>query len=305
MAPLPLECIQTKNLPWKSHFIDVEESFIQYLDEGKGNPVLFLHGNPTSGYLWRNVFSYLTSNARCIVPDLIGMGKSGKPDISYRFEEHYRYLQAFINALELKNITLVLHDWGSALGFYYAKNHSEKIKKIAFMEAIVRPWQWTNLKWDHRLGFKLLRAPLIGKFLIYRVNVFLNIFLPKLILRKLSREEKQAYKAPFKKPSTRKPMLIWPNEIPIHRKPRDISKIVESYSKWLGESAIPKLLIYVHPGAIINKETVNYCQKHIKNLQIKYIGEGLHFIQEDHPQAIGKALREWYIEKDEKEINPT
>lgn len=300
MPSRPLEFIHTKNLPWKSHFIDVEESFMQYLDEGKGDPMLFLHGNPTSGYLWRNIFPYLTSNARCIVPDLIGMGKSGKPEISYRFEEHYRYLQAFIDALELKNITLVLHDWGSALGFYYAKNHPEKIKKIAFMESIVTPWRWHDIKWDYRLGFKLLRAPLTGKFLIYRINAFLNIFLPKLILRKLSKEERQAYKAPFKKPSTRKPILVWPNEIPIQGKPRDISKIVESYSEWLAESVMPKLLIYAHPGAIINKNTVNYCQKHFKNLQTYYIGEGLHFIQEDHPQAIGKALREWYIKEDEK-----
>lgn len=298
MVPQPPEFIQTKNLPWKSHFIDVKESFMHYLDEGNGDPVLFLHGNPTNGYLWRNIFPYLTSDARCIVPDLIGMGKSGKPDISYRFEEHYRFLQTFIDTLELKNITLVLHDWGSALGFYYAKNHPEKIKKIAFMEVIVRPWQWNNMKWNYRLGFKMLRTPLIGEFLIYRINAFLNIFLPKLILRKLSKEERQAYKAPFKKPSTRKPLLVWPREIPIQSKPRDVSKIVESYSEWLGKSTIPKLLIWAHPGAIINKNTVNYCLQHFKNLQTKYIGKGLHFIQEDHPQDIGESLREWYLEEE-------
>ena len=292
--------ISTSKQLWKSHYLNVKDSYIHYLDEGEGDPVVFLHGNPTSGYLWRNIFPYLTPYARCIVPDLIGMGKSGKPNGTYRFEEHYSYIEAFIEALELENITLVLHDWGSALGFHYMHYHLEKIKKVAFMEAFVKTWHWKSMKWTHRWGFRLLRTPLVGELMIYFMNAFINFIMPRLIVRPLTKEEKQAYKAPFRKIRDRKPMLVWPREVPINHKPTRMYRIIRRYCESFCISDCPKLLIYAHPGIIINKKTVKYCQKHIRNLQTKYIGEGLHFIQEDQPEAIGDALREWYLEGDGK-----
>ncbi len=294
------DLIQSETLPWESNYIKVKNSQIHYLDEGQGDPILFIHGNPTSGYLWRNVFPFLSDRARCIIPDLIGMGKSEKTRLSYQFSDHYEYLEAFIEELALENITLVLHDWGSALGFWYAKKHPEKIKKMAFMEAILRPWHWKSLKWKYKLGFRLLRLPFSGEILIYGMNAFLNFFMPALIVRKLISGERKAYQAPFRNPFNRKPMLLWPREIPINRRPKDMHHIVTSYSESLCRSDTPKLLIYASPGAIINQKTVNWCKRHIRNLETIYIGMGFHFIQEDHPHAIGHALRRWYLEEDEK-----
>ena len=277
----PFKLIHSETLPWKSHFIRVKNSQMHYLDEGQGDPILFIHGNPTSGYLWRNIFPYLSDNARCIIPDLIGMGKSGKPRLSYRFTDHFEYMEAFIEELELEHITLVVHDWGSALGFWYAKKHPEKIKKIAFMEAILRPWHWKSLKWKYKLGFRLLRAPFTGELLIYGMNAFLRVFMPALIIRKLRSGEKKTYLKPFRNPVKRKPMLVWPREIPINRRPKTMHRIVTSYSETLCRSDTPKLLIYASPGAIINQKTVNWCKRHIRNLKTINLGKGLHFVQED------------------------
>ncbi len=275
-------------------FTRVLGSQIHYLEDGSGDPVLFLHGNPTSSFLWRNIISNMIPVAHCIAPDLIGHGASDKPDINYRFFDHYRYLEAFTEKLQLNHITLVLHDWGSALGFHYAMQHPEKIKGMAFMESIVRPWKWTALKWDYRMGFKLLRTPLIGEMMIYGMNAFLNLIMPSLTMRSLTREEKKKYKEPFRKVSRRKPMLVWPREIPINGKPKDVYQVVSEYSRQLQTSNLPKLLLYAEPGAIINKETRQWCREHLHNLTMVYVGKGLHYLQEDHPDEIGKALAEWY-----------
>lgn len=278
----------------ESKFIQVLGSYMHYIEDGTGDPMLFLHGNPTSSVLWRNIIPHMNSGTRCIAPDLIGHGRSDKPDISYRFSDHYSYLEAFTEKLELNRITLVLHDWGSALGFHYATQHPEKIKGMAFMESMVRPWQWTDLRWDYRLGFKLLRTPLIGEVMIYGMNAFLNLVMPRLTTRSLSREEKKKYKEPFRKVSSRKPMLVWPREIPINGKPRDVYQVMKDYSRQLQSSNLPKLLLYAEPGAIIDKRTRQWCEAHLPNLTMVYVGKGLHYLQEDHPDKIGKALREWY-----------
>lgn len=276
------------------NYLKIFDSEIYYLDAGKGDPLLFLHGNPTSSYLWRNVIPWLKPHARCIVPDLIGHGKSGKPECGYRFLDHYQYLESFIEKLHLKNLTLVLHDWGSALGFYYAMNHPDDIKGLAFTEAIVRPWNWHDLKWNYALGFKFLRTPLMGEFLIYGLNAFLNMFMPLLTVRKLKREEKKAYKQPFRKRKSRKPMLIWPREIPINGKPKDNYERIKQYSKWLQQSELPKLLFYGEPGAIINKQVRAWCNKNLPNLTSIKAGIGLHYLPEDYPKEIGQNLANWY-----------
>lgn len=288
--------IKSKTLPWKSHYTELEESYIHYLDEGEGDPVLFLHGNPTSGYLWRNIFPYLLPHARCIIPDLIGMGKSGKPRNSYRFDDHYRYLTAFINAMALNNITLVLHDWGAALGFQYMKNHPDKIKKVVFMEAIIKPWRWRSIKLKHRLAIGMLRTPVVGELLIYGMNTFVNAVLPRLIQRRLTKEEKAAYREPFRKMQDRKPTLIWARQLPIHKKPANIYRMITSYSEKFFISDVPKLLIHAEPGTLITSKTVKWCKNHVRNLRIVNVGKGKHFIQEDHPEAIGKAIEAWYVE---------
>ena len=274
----------------------VNDVRMQYVDVGHGPAILFLHGNPTSSYLWRNIIPPLEQKGRCIAPDLVGMGASGKPALSFRFEDHYHFLNRFIERLGLQNIHLVMHDWGSALGFFYAMNHPQQIRSMAWMEGLVKPWRWRNLKWKYRLGFGLLRMPITGEVMIYGLNAFLNLIMPRLILRKLSREEWHHYKQPFRKMISRKPMLMWPREIPINGRPARTHHILSAYSSWLQQTSIPKLMIYATPGAIINQQTLNWCTYHIKNLDTAYIGEGLHFLQEDHPRAIAQKLEDW-IEK--------
>ena len=288
--------LNTENKTMNAKSIQAGNSYIHYIEEGSGEPVLFLHGNPTSSYIWRNIIPYLKEVGRCIAPDLIGMGQSGKPNIDYKFIDHYWYIRAFIKKMELSNITLVLHDWGSAIGFYYAMNHPENVKAVAFMESIIKPWKWKHLKWHYRLGFRLLRTPGFGEAMIYLRNAFLNDFLPALIERKLKKSEIQKYKTPFKKLSNRKPMLKWPREIPINGKPKDTYLIVKRYSDFLKYSNIPKLLIYGEPGAMIRINEVRWAENHFKNLTTCSVGYGLHFLQEDQPDNIGPILKEWWLE---------
>ena len=227
--------------PFTSKFMDVNGSKMHYIDEGKGDPILFLHGNPTSSYLWRNIIPYLSKNTRCIAPDLIGMGKSDKPNISYKFIDHYNYLKMFIEKLELKNITLVIHDWGSALGFHYAFEHQENIKGIAFMEGIYMLPKWKSIPKVMKRGFKMMRMPLIGWLMISVGNVFIKKLLPSAIVRKLSKVELDAYSEPYTTISSRKPLRVWPTEIPFDGTPKNMHQIVTSYHNWLKETQIPKL----------------------------------------------------------------
>ncbi|MCP3953688.1 MAG: haloalkane dehalogenase [Desulfobacterales bacterium] len=282
------------DFPFESKYVTVLGSKLHYLDEGAGDPILFLHGNPTSSYLWRNIIPHLAPLGRCIAPDLIGMGRSDKPRLGYRFYDHYEYVQGFIKALDLKNITLVIHDWGSALGFHYALRHANNIKGIAFMEAIIKPFTWEGFSKDFRLGFKLMRTPVIGWFMISVMNGFINKMLPETIVRTLSAAEKEHYAAPYRTITSRKPLRVWPCEIPIDGQPADVHAAVQAYNQQLQESDLPKLLLYARPGAIIDLKQVAWCRDHLKNLTVVDIGRGIHFIQEDNPHGIGTALVDWY-----------
>jgi len=281
------------DFPFKSNYVDVHGSRMHYVDEGTGDPILFLHGNPTSSYLWRNIIPHLIPHGRCIAPDLIGMGKSDKPDLGYRFLDHVKYIDGFIEALGLKNITLVIHDWGSALGFYYAQRNESNIKGIAFMEAIIKTAKWADFPPDFKMGFKLMRAPIVGWFMVSVMNVFVKEILPKAIVRKLSEDEKKHYAAPFPTIRSRRPVRQWPCEIPIEGSPRDVQEIVESYNHWLTETAIPMMLFYASPGGLINEATLKWCRDNLDNLEIVDIGPGLHFVQEDNPRLIGESLADW------------
>ena len=280
--------------PFQSNYIEVAGSQIHYVDEGQGDPVLFLHGNPTSSYLWRNIIPHVTPIARAIAPDLVGMGKSDKPDIDYSFFDHYRYVEGFIEALGLRNITLVIHDWGSALGFYYAMRHEDNVKGLAFMEAIWQERHWADFPDRSKSLFESLRTPGKGWDMIHNDNFFVERVLPASILRKLSDEEMEAYREPFKEPASRLPTWRWPNEIPIEGEPADVAEAVREINAWIQQTSLPKLLVHVEPGSITGAPAVEWSQAHMKALETVNVGEGVHFLQEDHPHEIGQALASWY-----------
>ena len=282
--------------PFESRYIEVFGSKMHYIDEGEGDPILFIHGNPTSSYLWRNVVPYVSDDARVIAVDLIGMGKSDKPDIDYSFVDHAKYLEAFIEELELKNVTLVIHDWGSGLGFNYAANNEENIKGIAFMEALLMPMPSYDAMPSQETiqTFKDFRTPGVGEEMIMNQNIFVEQILPSMIIRELSEEEFNHYSEPFPTPESRKPVWKWPNEIPIGGEPKNMQDIVSSYNQWLLTSEIPKLMIYATPGILGNEMAVQWAEANLMNLETVHIGPGLHFIQEDNPDAIGEAISDWY-----------
>jgi haloalkane dehalogenase len=291
--PLPYEQNISAEFPFESNYVEVLGSQMHYIDEGEGDPILFIHGNPTSSYLWRNIIPYVEPYGRAIAVDLIGMGKSDKPDIGYRFVDHAKYLEAFIEKLDLKNITLVVHDWGSALGFNYAMQNEDNIKGIAFMEAFLMPLTWNEYPEDVKKIFQTIRTPESGYDLIVNKNFFVEQLLPRAILRNLTEEEMNQYREPFKTVESRKPTWVWPNEIPIDGKPADVHKIVTDYNQWLQETELPKLLFYANPGGLTNASEVDWSEANLENLETIDLGQGIHYLQEDHPEAIGKALANW------------
>ncbi len=282
--------------PFESKYIDVHGSKIHYVEQGEGDPVLFLHGNPTSSYLWRNIIPYGAQVGRAIAMDLIGMGKSDKPDIGYRFFDHAKYVDGFIEAMGLRNITLVIHDWGSALGFRYAMDHESNVKGIVFMEAIMRTFTWDEFPSDFKMGFRMFRTPGVGWVMLSAMNAFVTQVMPQAIVRDLTDEEKAHYREPFPTIGSRKPVRVWPLEIPIDGKPKDVHDEIERFSAKLQESELPKLLFTATPGGIINADGVAWAREHLKNLHVVGIGDGIHYIQEDNPHRIGSELVTWYRE---------
>jgi haloalkane dehalogenase len=266
---------------------------MHYVDEGDGPIVLFLHGNPTSSYLWRNVIPHVLPHARCVAPDLIGMGKSGKPQIAYSFFDHARYLDAFIAALGLEQLTLVVHDWGSALGFHYAQRNAQNVRAIAFMEALIAPQHWGGIMQPFRTGLRFIRTPGIGWFLIVAQNGFIRYILPRATLRALGPAELAHYAEPYPTWASRKPLLAWPRSIPIEEHPAEVALAVRAYRRWLDCSPVPKLLLTVSPGALIRPADVADAKATMRNLEVQHVGEGIHYMQEDCPMAIGEALARW------------
>lgn len=282
------------DFPFESRYLEVAGSRMHYVEAGRGDPILFLHGNPTSSYLWRNVIPHLSPLGRCIAPDLIGMGRSDKPDLEYRFVDHARYLEGFIAKLGLARVTLVVHDWGSGLGFHYAMRNEGNVRGIAFMEAIVKPSTWADFPRDFRMGFRMFRAPLVGWVLIAVLNVFVRQLLPKAIVRPLTAEERRRYAEPYPTVASRKPLWRWPNEIPIDGEPADVHAVVSEYSRRLQASDLPKLLFHADPGGIIGPGELAWCRANLKNLETVDIGSGIHYLQEDNPHRIGSELARWF-----------
>jgi haloalkane dehalogenase len=278
-------------------FIDVLGSRMAYLDVGAGDPIVFLHGNPTSSYVWRNILPHCKSLGRCLAPDLIGMGDSEKltnPGRDrYRFVEHRRYLDAWFEKLGLNsNVTLVVHDWGSALGFDWARRHPQAVKGIAYMEAIVVPFRWDSMPPAVVGAFRSFRSP-EGEAMVLENNVFVENVIPAAIIRKLGEEEMAEYRRPFADPGEgRRPTLTFPRQIPIDGEPADVTEFVRAYGAWLNESDIPKLFVNADPGMVINDEHRAFCRKFLNQSEVTVAG--LHYIQEDSPHEIGRAIADWY-----------
>jgi haloalkane dehalogenase len=269
----------------------VLDSEISYVDVGRGEPIVFLHGNPTWSYLWRNVIPFVSRHGRCLAPDLVGMGQSSKsPARTYRFFDHARYLDAWFDTLGLThNVTLVLHDWGAALGFNWAFRHPTRIRAIAYMEAIVQPRRWSDFPDGREQMFKALRSA-DGERLALEENFFVETVLPKSIIRSLGRQEMQAYRAPYPDRESRIPLLQWPRDLPIEGEPADVVSVVEAYGKWLAQShGIPKLFVSANPGAIIVGRAREFCHQWPNQREVEV--KGIHFIQEDAPVEIGEALK--------------
>ncbi len=267
-----------------------------YVESGSGDPIVFLHGNPTSSFLWRNVVPHLEGKGRCIAPDLIGHGDSAKlpesgPD-AYRYVQHRHFLFGLLDHLGVsENVTFVIHDWGSALGFDWSRRHPEAVKGVAYMEALVKPVSWEDWPDAARGVFQAFRSP-AGEEMVLQKNVFVENVLPGSMLRTLTDEEMAEYRRPFAEPGeSRRPTLTWPREIPIDGEPADVHEIVAGYSAWLQESQVPKLFVNAEPGAIIQGATREFCRS-LPN-QTEVTVKGIHFIQEDSPDEIGGAIADW------------
>jgi len=277
--------------------VAVDGLSMAYVEDGAGDPVVFLHGNPTSSYLWRNVIPHVAPLGRCIAPDLIGMGDSDPlPDSGpgrYRFVDHRHYLDGLLDALEVRqNVTFVVHDWGSALGFDWANRHRDAVAAIAYMEAIVRPVTWADWPEAARRVFQGFRSP-AGESLVLERNVFVENVLPGSVLRTLTDEEMAEYRRPFLEPGERRrPTLTWPREIPIEGEPADVVADVEAYGKWLGtDDAPPKLFVNAEPGSILVGKQREFCRGWPNQTEVTVAG--LHFVQEDSADAIGEAVAEF------------
>ena len=280
----------------KKH-IRVLDKRMAFVELGSGDPTfVFLHGNPTSSYLWRNIMPAVQDLGHCFAPDLIGMGDSDKLDDSspgrYTFVEHRRYLDGLLDALNVRdNIILVVHDWGSALGFDWARRHPTAIRGICYMEAIVRPMSWDEWPDSIQALFQGFRSEQ-GEAMVLEKNIFVERVLPGSVLRQLSEAEMAVYRRPFASSGeARRPTLTWPRQIPLGDEPTEVVEIVQAYADWLSQDRMPKLFINAEPGAILTAAMREFCRSWPNQTEVTVAGS--HFIQEDSPAEIGTALREW------------
>ena len=278
--------------------VPVLDSTMAYREAGSldSPTVLFLHGNPTSSYLWRNIIPLVAPVGHCIAPDLIGFGQSGKPDIEYRFSDQARYLDAFLKKTGISSAYVAAHDWGTGLAFHLAARRPEFIRGLAFMEFIRPMPTWNDFHADAVEIFKKFRTPGVGEKLIFDQNAFVEQVLPGAIVRKLTEEEMAVYRAPFLTPASRRPTWRFPNELPIEGKPADVYSAIEEAHRALAQSTYPKLMFAADPGALVTPAFAERFAKGLKNCQLIHIGPGIHFVQEDNPVAIGTGIHAWLKE---------
>jgi len=275
------------------NYRDVLGSKMYVQDTGSGRPIVFLHGNPSNSFLWRKVTPQLEEAGRIIVPDLIGMGKSEKPEIEYSFFDHYKYIEALIEDLGLKDIIFVLHDWGSALGFHYLVNHHENVAGIAFMEGIIQDVS-TFFPADTLEFFRGLRTS-EGHRKVVVDDIFMQNVLPSWVDRELSDQELEAYRAPFSTESSREVIYKWICSVPLDGQPADVAAVVKEYREFFAVSDIPKLFFHANPGAFMPPDVANWIVENVKNLEAVELGKGIHFLQEDHPKLIGDSINQWIV----------
>ena len=271
----------------------VLDTQMSYVDTGAGRPVVFLHGNPTSSYLWRNVVTHVRDAARCLAPDLVGMGRSGRaPSGSYRFVDHSRYLDAWFDEVGLEDkVMLVGHDWGSSLAFHWANRHRDRIAGVVYMEAIVQSLTWDQWPSAASRVFQGFRSA-AGESMILENNLFVERVLPGSIIRDLTEQEMDVYRRPFLETGeSRRPTLTWPREIPLDGQPADVVSIVDEYSAWLSGSQVPKLFVNAEPGAILTGSQRDFCRTWPNQTEVTV--KGVHFVQEDSPDEIGDAIIRW------------
>ena len=278
--------------------VDVLDSTMAYREAGdRAAPVaLFLHGNPTSSYIWRKILPLVAPVAHCIAPDLIGFGQSGKPDIDYRFADHVRYLDAFLDRAGISSAFIIAQDWGTALAFHLADRRPGVIRGLAFMEFIRPMPSWTDFHKDGIETFQKFRTPGVGEKMILEGNVFVEGILPSGTVRKLTDEEMAVYREPFLTPESRRPTWRFPNEIPIAGEPADVYRTMENAHRALAQSSYPKLLFTGNPGALTSPVFAESFAKELKNCRVVQLSSGIHYLQEDHPDVIGANLKEWLIE---------
>jgi len=282
--------------PYESRFVTIEGSRIHYVETGTdttGTPVVFVHGNPTSSYLWRNVLPIVGKHHRAIAIDLVGMGKSDKPDIDYKVEDFIRYFDGFMAQMNLKEVILVVHDWGGPIGIDYAMRHQDQVKGLAMMETIIAPMHWDEVDFFTRYLFKQLRDPHTGEELNVKQNYFVEKLIPAFSGRELSEQEMAAYRAPFQRESDRKLVALFPQEIPFDGEPAAVYRRIAGNYERLKATKIPLLLLYAEPGAIVQGKYLEGLRTNLPAMMTVDIGPGLHFIQESQPTAIGQAIDRW------------
>lgn len=277
--------------------VDVLGSQMTYLELGQGDPVVFVHGNPTSSYLWRNVMPYAAEGHRAIAIDLIGMGGSAKPEIAYSFEDHYRYFAAFIDVLGLETMTLVGHDWGATLVWEYARRNPARVKRLAFMEGVLPPAfpapSFEAMGPEMGKMFRAFKDPAEGSRIVIDENIFVERILPGFVNRTLGEQAMRVYRAPFLARENRRPVLAWPRQVPIAGEPASTTEALNAISDFMAKTEMPVLLVYAEPGAVVPPSAVAWYVKRIANLETSFVGQGIHFIQEDQPDAVGRSIEDW------------
>ena len=295
LAALPNSLLAMAN-PFQKSYREVLGHKMAYIDVGQGRPVVFLHGNPASSFLWRNIIPYVSDNHRVIAPDLMGMGDSDKPAMTSTYEESANYLHTFLDSFDLQDAILVIHDWGSALGWHYARTRPERIAAVAFMEAMAPPFM--PIKDITVLGPEMtqfmtgIRTPGVGEQMVLEQNIFLDGFM-RHDGAGLSEEVMAEYNRPFPTPESRQIVLDWPREIPMGGSPANVHEIVQANSDFVAQSTFPKLMFHVSPGAVIPMQAAEWIKENLNNIEAIYLGEGGHFIQEQYPDEIGQGLANW------------
>ena len=276
------------------HDVPVLDSHMSYRELGRGPAVVFLHGNPTSSRVWRDVIPVLAPRARCLAPDLIGMGRSGKPDLAYRFADHARYLDAWFEALGLRDVVLVGYDWGGALALDWAARHPDRVRGVAVFETFLRPMRWSDWPPQGAEFFRALRTPGVGERMVLEENAFLARSLENGVKRGLSPEERTAYAAPYPDPASRRPVLQWPREIPIDGEPADVAAVLTRSAAWLATTRTPKLLLtFDAPSVLGSPAIVAWARETFAGLELVPLGPAGHHAPEDRPEEIGRAIAEW------------